>query len=196
MGFFNKYPYTDFHELNADWLLQKMQELDKRLDEALQTLSTQIYNQVMEDIEPQLNSLRSEMTLIENSFGTLRGEFAALDQEFDDFKTYVDNSILAMQRYVDDSVSNAYEYTNNQIEQNNEYLLNQMQTYLSQIKVINFFTGEMTSIQDMFDYLASLHTTDSIDYDTMATRAKTYTELAAFNKTYTELVMSGNTWYI
>lgn len=196
MGFFNKYPYTDFHELNADWLLQKMQELDTRLDEALQTLSTQIYNQVMTDIEPQLNSLRSEMTLIENSFTSLRGEFAALDQEFDDFKIYVDNSILAMQRYVDDSVANANEYTNNQIEQNNEYLLNQMQTYLSQIKVINFFTGEKVSVQNMFDYLASLHTTDSLDYDTMATRAKTYTELAAFNKTYTELVMSGNTWYV
>ena len=173
-----------------------MQKLDKRLDEALQTLSTQIYNQVMTDIEPQLNSLRSEMTLIENSFTSLRGEFAALDQEFDDFKTYVDNSILAMQRYVDDSVANVYDYTNNQIEQNNVYLLSQMQTYLSQIKVINFFTGEYVSIQNMFDYLASLHTADSIDYDTMASRAKTYTELAAFNKTYTDLVMAGNTWFV
>lgn len=196
MGFFNKYPYTDFHELNADWLLQKMQELDKRLDEALQTLSTQIYNQVMTDIQPELKSLKDEMTLIENSFTSLRGEFVALDQEFDDFKTYVDNSLLAIQQYVDGSVANAYEYTNNQIEQNNEYLLNQMQTYLSQIKVINFFTGEEVTIQAMFDYLASLHTSDSIDYDTMAARAKTYTELAAFNKTYTDLVMSGNTWYI
>ena len=196
MGFFNKYPYTDFHELNADWLLQKMQELDKRLDEALQTLSTQIYNQVMEDIKPELKSLKDEMTLIENSFTSLRGEFAALDQEFDDFKTYVDNSILAMQRYVDDSVANAYEYTNNQIEQNNEFLLQEMESRLSEVKVINFFTGEKISVQGMFDYLASLHTSDSIDYDTMAARAKTYTELAAFNKTYTDLVMSGNTWYI
>ncbi len=196
MGFFNKYPYTDFHELNADWLLQKMQELDKRLDEALQTLSTQIYNQVMEDIKPELKSLKDEMTVIENSFASLRGEFVALDQEFDDFKTYVDNSILAMQRYVDDSVANAYEYTNNQIEQNNEFLLQEMESRLSEVKVINFFTGEKISVQGMLDYLASLHTSDSIDYDTMAARAKTYTELAAFNKTYTELVMSGNTWYI
>ena len=196
MGFFNKYPYTDFHELNADWLIKEMQDLDKRLDEALQTLSTQIYNQVMTDIEPQLNSLRSEMTLIENSFFSLFGEFAALDQEFDDFKIYVDGKLLDIQHYVDNSVANAYEYTNNQIEENNVYLLDQMQTYLSQIKVINFFTGEMISIQDMFDYLASLHTTDSLDYDTMALRAKTYTELAGFNKTYTDLVMTGNTWYV
>ena len=196
MGFFNKYPYTDFHELNADWLLKEMQALDTRLDEALQTLSTQIYNQVMEDIKPELKSLKDEMTLIENSFALLRGEFAALDQEFDDFKTYVDNNLLAMQHYVDNSVANAYEYTNNQIKQNNEFLLQEIESKLSEVKVINFFTGEKVSVQNMFDYLASLHTSNSIDYDTMATRAKTYTELEAFNKTYTELVMSGNTWYV
>ena len=38
-----------------------------------------------------------------------------LTMQFDDFKTYVDNSLLAMQHYVDDSVANANEYTNNQI---------------------------------------------------------------------------------
>ena len=29
---FNKYPYTDMHDLNLDWILAKMQELDQKMD--------------------------------------------------------------------------------------------------------------------------------------------------------------------
>lgn len=31
--FFNKYPYTDFHELNADWLIQATQEMLDTVDQ-------------------------------------------------------------------------------------------------------------------------------------------------------------------
>lgn len=33
MGFFNKFPYTDFHELNLDWVLKMLKELDQEWDE-------------------------------------------------------------------------------------------------------------------------------------------------------------------
>lgn len=31
--FYNKYPYTDFHELNADWLISSTKEMLKIVDE-------------------------------------------------------------------------------------------------------------------------------------------------------------------
>lgn len=32
MGFFNKYPYTDFHELNLDWMLEHFKEFVESID--------------------------------------------------------------------------------------------------------------------------------------------------------------------
>ena len=196
LNFFNKYPYTDFHELNLDWLLDRMCKLEDELNDALETLSTEIYNQVMTDLQPTLTGLRNDLNALTNDYNTLRGQFEELDTEFDAFTAHVNSQIISLQNYVDAQAAACNEYTNLRIAQNNDYILSELTQYLSQIKVINFFTGELVSIQNMFDYLASLHATDALDYDTMALRAKTYTELAAFNKTYTELVMSGNTWYV
>lgn len=196
INFFNKYPYTDFHELNLDWLLDRMRKLEDELNDALETLSTEIYNKVMSDIEPMFEALSNEFAILQTNFEGLEDRQSDLEAEFVSLSASVDTKLQTLKGYVDAQVVAAKDYTNTAIEQNNSYLLDVMQTYLAQVKVINYFTGEKVSIQNMFDYLAGLHTTDSIDYDTMALRAKTYTELAAFNKTYTELANSANTWYV
>lgn len=33
---FNTYPYTDFHELNADWILSKVKELDNKINGSIE----------------------------------------------------------------------------------------------------------------------------------------------------------------
>lgn len=57
MGFFNNYPYTDFHELNLDWCIEQIktlitaiEELDERTKEVeeLYQKMMDIYNNLLE----------------------------------------------------------------------------------------------------------------------------------------------------
>ena len=202
-----KYPYTDLHELNLDWLIQEMKDLDSRIDglhdELKQELTAELTVYVNERLavtEAKFAVLKAdvehELGVIEANFNLLRGQFADLDQTMNDYIDYINGRIADIQAEISADIAGVNARTDALIASNNEYLLSQMSQYLSQIKIINFFTGELVSIQDMFNYLAGLHLTDSIDYDTMALRAKTYTELAVLNINYTNLAMHGNTLYV
>lgn len=204
---FHNYPYTDLNELNLDWLIQKMKDLESRIDglhdelKAELTAELTVYvNNRLAVTEAKFEVLKAdvehELGVIEDNFDLLRGQFRDLDQAMNDYIDYINGRIADIQAEITADIAGVNARTDALIASNNEYLLSQMETYLSRIKVINYFTGEQVSIQDMFNYLAGLHLTDAIDYDTMALRAKTYTEFANMNMTYTNLAMHGNTLYV
>ena len=196
MGFFDKYPYTDFHELNLDWLIAEMKALETKLDNAIADITADVIQNVKEYVDEELADLEREFAQIKIDFAAVQRNVDTLNIAFADFTTYVDGQITFIKNYIDAQVNAVNERTDALIASNNQLLLQEMQTYLNQIQVINYFTGELVTIQDMFNYLASLHLQQAIDYDTMASRAKTYTWLASQNKTYTDLAMNGNVWYV
>lgn len=200
MAFFNKYPYTDLHELNLDWIIGEMKQLQEAMDGLLQEAIDQATANAEAYIDSKLGDLYTAFNNLQNSFNILRNDvtadMTALNNTVNAFTTNYSAQLAALKQYIDDSLSAQALQTQLLISQNNAYLLSEMETYLSQIKVINYFTGEKVTIQDMFNYLAELHLNDSIDYDTMALRAKTYSQLAALNINYTNLAMHGNTLYV
>lgn len=196
MAWFVRYPYTDLHELNLDYILHEMKELKEQLDATLQEAIEQATANAEAYVDSKLGDIEAGFAELQRNFDQLDGHVDDLDTLVNNFITNVSAEIVALKTYVDDNLEADRLQMVLLIQQNNEYLLNEMESYLSNIKVINYFTGEKVTIQAMFDYLAQLHLNDSIDYDTMAARAKTYTQLAALNITYTNLALHGNTLYV
>lgn len=62
------------------------------------------------------------------------------------------------------------------------------------VRILNYFTGERVTVQEMFDTLAQLHLENPISYTELAAAGITYTALAALNMTYTELAVKGKSF--
>ena len=197
MGFTHEYPYTDFHEMNLDWILSKIKEFQTRLDDISVDLLDQAKAYTDEQITIRLAGVEREFEQFKQQ---IESYLAGLDERFADLVDYVNEKIEEFEIQIPaiyDSIESAYDnanaYTNRAISDNNTYLLQEIITGIGGIKVINYFTGAQVSIQEMFDYLAALHAVGGIDVDTLVARAKTVNELVALNATVTDIVTNGNT---
>ena len=195
--FDNKYPYLDFHELNLDWVIAKITEFDKKLDNYEDTVLEKAKEYTDSAIQESYSSLVNEFNTFKNEVTTL---ISGLDSRYDEFVNTVndrmaitDANVLAISRKVDLVLSEANAYTNQAIINNNDYIIDQTTKALETVTVLNYFTGARTSIQDMFDYLAQFHLQNAISVDTLVARAKTVNSLIAYNMTMTQLATNGAT---
>ena len=69
MGFVNKYPYVDFHELNADALIAKVDDASAEAKAAAETVTT--YNDRLTTVEGDLAPIKTAMPGIASSISDL-----------------------------------------------------------------------------------------------------------------------------
>ena len=190
MAYNYEYPYTDPNRYNADWLLNKMKELEGRIDGILE----EALKLTKEYVDIRLSEYQAQIVQI-------RKEIQAVSDQTDEISEEMLQQVARLEGLISDAerkAENLFIISNNrtdlQIERNNEYIFREIEdNILANITVINYFTGEKVTVQDMFDYLANFHLENAITYNGLRDKNLTYTEFIAKHITYTELVKNGAT---
>ena len=173
-----------------------MAAIEKQIATIKEEIEGEIFEWVQAQLAPyekQLNDLIAEVKNLEN---TTEATLAAYDARINAFVLSVNNQLAQIRSDLVASIQAVNDLTDLKIDQNNTWLLNTISENVGDLfQVLNPFTGTMVSIQSMVDYLSAFHIVDGIDYDTMNTRALTYSAWNALSMTYTDLTLHGNTYY-
>ena len=128
------------------------------------------------------------------------GVKAELDKQYQEFVKLTqaqlllfDNRLNMVHDRIDETITSVNDRTDVAIKQNNEKLMIDLGKTLAQVKVLNFFTGNYISLQNMFDYICMLQIEDGFEYSHLASKHITYDALAGLNTTYTDLILHGHT---
>lgn len=176
------FPHTRNYDSDLGFLIEKYKELKTTYnnfvskDEFNKTISN-----LQQELEKELNDTVSE-----------------LEKNYNVFVDTVNNSIILMNgkiidlnKKIDDFYISANAYTDTKISQNNEILIEELSKSVQHYTVINYFTGEKFSIQDMFDYLAQLHIENYLILNELLDKNKTLNELYNLKLTLTQVLVNG-----
>lgn len=188
---FEQFPYSNFHDLNLDWILGQLKEFQTELTEFRVRLDT-IREGVLADAKTYTDSAIAE------KYDEFQQQYNALVIQIDQFQTAIDNTLKGFQdqfnQYKEQTtteVLSAKAYTDAAIQQNNDYLLDEITKQTIGIKVLNPFTGVYVPIQDMINYLSDFHMQNAILVNTLIGRNNTVNQLIAYNMTCTDLAVDG-----
>lgn len=196
MGFLFKYPHSSFEEINLDYILKRIAEIETQIKTIKEEIEGEIFEWVQEQLAPyeeQLNALIEEVNNLSEYVTETLNDY---DERINEIQRGLNEQIADIERELQDAVVALSSLMDTKIESNNIWLLNEISENVGSLfMVINPFTGTSVSIQSMIDTLSEFHITDGITYDTMNTRALTYNQFNALNITYSDLLLHGHSLY-
>ena len=200
--FTHDFPYTDNHELNLSWVIKKVQELNINLDtleervkQASIEASKEYVDSRLEEVLTQFNELSQEVDQLRQYFdeqvSTLQGNYNAFTNSVQQQIILLTNRINDFDQTIKNDIIGVNALTDLKIQQNNDFILEEVAKGVVNVKVINFFTGERVTVQQMFDYLCGLHATETPTVQEMIDANKTVGQLIALNHTVGDWVRYG-----
>ena len=185
---FEQFPYTNFHDLNLDWVLKEV----KRVSEAVDKWSTEVLDaaKTYTDVKVAAEAERANQANLELK--------QTVETAIRDFQNVVNGAISGFQEQmrqqdveIEANLAAARSYTNSQIAQNNEFIMDEISKGLVDLKVLNLFTGKYVTVQEMFDYLATFHLTGAISVAQINNAQRTVNTVVGYNATCSDIVING-----
>nr|DAG36988.1 MAG TPA: hypothetical protein [Caudoviricetes sp.] len=185
---FEQFPYTNFHDLNLDWILKEVDRVRKAVD----TWSTEVLDAAKKytDVNIAAEAERANQAILELKQST--------ETAIRDFQNVVNGTLENFQQQLtafdgelDSNLAAARGYTNAQIAQNNEFLMDEISKGLIDLKVLNLFTGTYVTVQEMFDYLSAFHLTGAISIAQVANAQRTVDTVVGYKASCTDIVKDG-----
>lgn len=207
MGLFEQFPYANFHELNLDWILQKIKELDGKVD----SIEDRILKEANAYTDQQMAGLRRDFAELEADFTAFKSDvnaqFAAYtakqDKAFAEYQKLVNAQIDLLEQEIRDAraelktmLRQANAYTDASIAMLLLQLPDLISKNIKNAQVYNLLTGKYVTIQAMFDFLCMFHAPDALTCGEMRDRNNTCTQIVTYNKTCQEFITSAKNFVL
>lgn len=207
MGLFEQFPYTNFHELNLDWILKKIKELDEKID----SIEDRILAQAKQYTDEQFGILSNEFNQLEDEFIQFKADVNSMfnaytakqDRAFADYKKLVDAQIALLEQEIRDAkaelqtlLTQANAYTDASMEMLLSQLPDIITKNIKNAKVYNILTGKYVTIQAMFDFLCMFHAPGALTCTGIFQRNNTCTEIYQYNKTCNEFITDARNFVV
>ena len=166
MDFIHKYPYSNLHELNLDWLIDVNKELITKV-KALEDEMAQIEVMTREEIQAMINSAIATNNI--DLYNRMTALHAQITQEYTSYVTNRINQLTVYndglaQGYAATAQANANAYTDDKV--------------LNYTMMINPITGDYEDVRNVVDDIVTyFHTENSLtagEYDALDMTASYY----------------------
>lgn len=207
MGLFEQFPYANFHELNLDWILKKIKELDEKVN----NIEDRILAEANAYTDRKVGEVQAEFSALESDFNSFKADvnaqFAAYtakqDKAFADFQKLVNAQIDLLEQEIRDAkaeLKTLLKQANAYTDASMEMLLLQLPGIITKniknAKVYNLLTGKYVTIQQMFDFLCLFHAPGALTNTGIFTRNNTCTEIFQYGKTCNEFITDARNFVV
>lgn len=183
----DKYPYANIHELNLDWIIAKLKELEVSVEEVLELSKN--WDSTVQELENRMLAIENESARLSSIYDSFVEE---VNQKFDEltleqvaqFETLtesINNRFATLESNIETTLSN-FNSRLNYLDRKLDETLNNLPNL---IYMISPFSGQLDNITNIINELAGgqrVNALTALEYDNLELTASAYDnyELTAY----------------